>query len=149
MHALRFLVLSSILLVSLGLTACAKDTDLAGSAVEPSADSVAIGGDGVESREAADSEWPVASAQAILDAIAPIKVETIDMKSLNEIAAKQGLGAQVDELERFLQRISNGDLGSGRRGISKAHVAIATDLTKGKSVPTQDLRGLLQAIISG
>ncbi len=138
MNPLRIIFLATILLASLGLTACSGSTDVAGSASD--AEQASKGG--------ADGElvWPVDSARAILDAIENFEDDSINMAMLDEIASKQDLKAEVEELDGFLQRIASGDLGSGRTG-SEALVTVATGITQGRTVPTPDLRDALREII--
>lgn len=150
MRTLRMLVLSTLLLASLALVACAGDAELAGSAADakqPEAVSQSPGDRAGDRSAPAKDEWPVASAQAIFDAIAPVKLDTIDMKMLGDIASKQGLSQEIEDLELSLQRIASGDLGSGRTGGNETFVNIAEALMSGRSVAIQDLRNLLQAII--
>ena len=142
----RFLVLSAILLATFAMTACTGDSELTGSAVDSETASKSTIGDAGDSSASTDTEGLAASAMAIFDAIARIEGDTIDMKGLSEVATQQGLNAEMKEFSLHVQRISNGDLGSGRSG---GDAAFAEGLMSGKSVSIQDLRDFLQAIGRG
>lgn len=91
----------------------------------------------------------MASAKVILNAIASWKLDTIDGQQLSEVASEQGITKQLAELHDFLKGVSGLDLGSGRLKDDPTFVKVADSLVNGQSVPTSDLRQLLQAISEG
>jgi hypothetical protein len=150
MHVPKSFAYCAILLTSLGLVACTGDADLSGSAQDaeqPAALSeIDSSGDASDASTQAEGEWYLSGAKAILAAIAPIKDSTIDMRMLDSVASQEGIELEMREFKDFLQRISSGDLGSGRSG-DKVFVKLAVDLTKGRRVPIGDLRDLLESLL--
>jgi hypothetical protein len=143
-------MLSLLVLLPLCFAACTPATDqgMAGRAVGVG-DEQASGKDGDDSGSTAKSDWPEASAEAILDVIVPMKLDTIDMNRLGEIASKEGLTSELEDLNDFLKGVSGLDLGSGRLLEEPAFVKVADDLVNGRSVQTSDLLDLLRAISEG